>query len=496
LDPNIILRVEGIDKSFPGTQALSQVHLDVSKGEVHGLVGENGAGKSTLMNIISGVHQPDRGKIVFLNREVFFNNPCEAQEAGIGFVHQELSLCQHISVAENIFMGRLPEGPLGFINKRKLYKATQELLDLFKTTIKPTDITLDLNVAEQQIVEIAKSLSLDCKLLILDEPTSSLTKAETITLYQIIRDLKKRGMAVLFISHRMADIFEVCDYVTVLRDGKFVNTFCVAETTSDKVVSNMVGREINQMYPDKSEAMGDELLRVCNLNRGGFFRNINFYLKRGEILGFSGLVGAGRTEVARAVCGIDPIDEGEVYLNGQKLDISCYSDALREGVCYLTEDRKRQGLFLKLSVQQNITVTEIDNISRHLLIPNDKELEIASTYVDKLGIKVSGLRQKVDSLSGGNQQKVMLAKWLSLNPKVIFMDEPTRGIDIGSKVEIHNMLRRLAKEGIGIIVISSELPEIIGMCDRVIVMHEGVISGEVTEAEICENKIIRLASGQ
>ncbi len=496
MDSKIILHLAGIDKSFPGTKALTQMHLDVFKGEVHGLVGENGAGKSTLMNIISGVFRPDQGKIVFLGKEVSFDNPREAQEGGIGFVHQELSLCQHISVAENIFMGRLPKGPMGMINKRDLNKKTQELLNIFKTSIKPTDTTGDLNVAEQQIVEIIKALSLNCKLLILDEPTSSLTETETITLYKIIKDLKNQGIAVLCISHRMADIFEVCDRVTVLRDGKYVNTFSIAETTPETVVKNMVGRELLHLYPDKSESAGEELLRVSSLSRRGFFQNITFTLKRGEILGFSGLVGAGRTEVARAICGIDPVDSGELHLNDRTLDIRSYGDALKEGICYLTEDRKQQGIFLKLTVQQNVIAANIDNLSGCFSIIKDKEKETTEKYINKLNIKVSNLKQKANNLSGGNQQKVMLAKWLSLNPKVIFMDEPTRGIDIGSKAEIHNMLRQLSNEGIGIIVISSELPEIIGMCDRVIVMHEGKITGEVSGESICENKIIMLASGQ
>jgi ribose transport system ATP-binding protein len=496
LDKNCILKVEGISKTFPGTKALSAVKIEVMEGEVHAVVGENGAGKSTLMNIISGVFQPDEGRIFFLNNQVKFANPSEAQAAGIGFVHQELALCQHISVAENIYMGRFDKGCLGIIKKKKLFADTIELLKMFNVNIKPDEKIGNLNVAEQQIVEIAKSLSLRCRLLILDEPTSSLSESETNILFNIIRNLKEQGIGVLYISHRIVEIFEVCDRVTIFRDGHYINTFNVPETTPRQVVECMVGRELNHLYPEKSADAEENLLEVRNLTKKGVFTDISFAIRKGEILGFSGLIGSGRTEVARAVCAIDRFDSGEIYILEKKTNFKNYQDAIKKGLCYLTEDRKQQGLFLNLSVKDNINVTMLEEISKRLIISSGKETENAMAYIQKLGIKVSAVSQQINSLSGGNQQKAMIAKWLSIHPKIIFMDEPTRGIDVGAKAEIHEMLRQLSNSGIGVVIISSELPEIIGMCDRVIVMQEGSIKGEVKGTEISEKKIIMLASGQ
>ncbi len=491
-----ILKVENITKTFPGTRALSSVGMEVGKGEVHALVGENGAGKSTLMNIISGVLMPDQGSIDFMGKPVKFSSPKEAQDAGIGFVHQELALCPHISVAENIFMGRCETGVLGIIKRRKLYSDTEKQLEMFRSEIRPDVKAGSLNVAQQQIVEIAKSLSLNCRLLILDEPTSSLSESETAILFDIIRDLKKKGISVLYISHRIAEIFEVCDRVTVLRDGHYINTFSVAETTPTKVVESMVGREISNLYPDKSAEAGDTLLEVKGLSQPGVFSDISFKLKKGEILGFSGLIGSGRTEVARAVCGIDDYKSGEIWVNGFRTHFKDYSQAISSGLCYLTEDRKQQGLFLNLSVKNNINAAMVDRLKGRLIIDRKKETGNADDQVKELNIKVSSIAQRIDSLSGGNQQKTMIAKWLSIKPRIIFMDEPTRGIDVGAKAEIHNILRELSNMGIGVIIISSELPEIIGMCDRVMVMHDGEIKGEVKGEEITEKKIIMLASGQ
>ena len=490
------LEVENITKIFPGTKALSSVKLQVKAGEVHALVGENGAGKSTLMNIISGVFPPEEGTIMFQGQPVRFSSPCEAQAAGVGFVHQELALCPHISVAENIYIGRYDTGPFGFIKRKKLYADTAELLKRFKTNIRPEELVGDLNIADQQIVEIAKSLSLQCKLLILDEPTSSLSDTETEILFSIIRNLRDKGISVLYISHRIAEIFEVCDRVTILRDGCYINTYNVSDVTPRQIVEGMVGRELKDLYPPKGSKAGESMLNVSGLCREGIFRDISFELRRGEILGISGLIGSGRTEVARAICAIDKLDAGEIDYLGKRTRFKNYSDAIDHGLCYLTEDRKQQGLFLNLNVKNNINVAIIDSLSRHLILQRKKETENANAYVKRLNMKVSGIGQLVSSLSGGNQQKAMIAKWLSVNPSVIIMDEPTRGIDVGAKSEIHTMLRELSNNGIGIILISSELPEIIGMCDRVIVMHEGRITGEVSGSEITEKNIILLASGQ
>ncbi len=491
-----ILKAEGISKSFPGTKALSGVHIEVKAGEVHALVGENGAGKSTLMNIISGVFPPDEGNICFMGRDVLFGSPREAQNAGIGFVHQELALCQHISVAENLYMDNLPVNFMGIVDWKKLHDDTETNLKPFKCDINPEDLIKNLNVGEQQIVEIAKSLSLDCKLLILDEPTSSLSEAETENLFRIIRQLKEEGLGILYISHRMAEIFEVCDKVTVFRDGVYINTFNISETNPRQIVSCMVGRSLDNLYPDKSKKIGSVMLEVKGLTKKGAFNDINFSLRQGEILGITGLIGAGRTEVARAICGIDSIDKGEIYLEGKKVVFKDYGNAIKQGVCYLTEDRKHQGIFYNMNIKDNINAANVDGISNNFIVTQNIENELASDYVKKLNIKIVDLKQKISSLSGGNQQKAMLARWLSVNPRLIFMDEPTRGIDVGAKAEIHNMLRELANEGIGIVLISSELPEIIGMCDRVIVMHEGQVSGQLESGELSERKLILLASGQ
>lgn len=494
-----LLEVRNISKTFPGTKALDQVSLKIKKGEVHALAGENGAGKSTLMNIIFGALSPDEnsGKIFLEGTEVSFASPKEAQKAGIGFVHQELAVCEDVTVAENVFMDRFPESKGGLIDYNSLYSQTAEILNLFNSEIKPDQLVGSLKVADQQIVEIAKALSLDCKLIIFDEPTSSLTESETKDLFKIINNLSEKGISVLFISHKMSELFEICDKITVLRNGKYIDTDNVSQVTSRQIVNKMVGKEIDNMYPEKSKDIKEnKLLEVQNLNQKDNFKDINFNLYEGEILGISGLVGAGRTELARAICKIDSVDSGDVYLEEEKLDINNYEQAIEKGLCYLTEDRKEEGLFLNLNLKENISAAKINEITEHLLISAKQEKEIANKFANDLNVKFSDLKQEAASLSGGNQQKVMLAKWLAVNPKVIFMDEPTRGIDVGAKAEIHGRLRKLADQGVGVIIISSELPEIIGLCDRVLVMYEGEITGELVEDEITEDEIIKYASGE
>ena len=490
-----ILKVENIYKTFPGTKALKDVSLELAEGEVHAIVGENGAGKSTLMNILSGVLQADKGgKIFFYDKEVKFNFPREAQEKGVGFVHQELSLCPHVSVAENIFMGRAPKNKFGNINFKKLYQKTTEILSLFDSDIKASEIVKNLNVSERQIVEIAKALSLNCKILILDEPTSSLTSIESEKLFKVIRSIKKKNIGILYISHRLEEIFKVCDRVTILRDGFKINSFAVDKTSSEILIENMVGREINNFYPEKSKFTEQVIMSVSKFNKKGVFEDINFNLKKGEILGFAGLIGAGRTEVARAICGIDTFDGGEVFIEGKKVKINSYNSTIELGLGYITEDRKNQGLFLKMNVRENISAASLQKVTKNMLIKKDLERINSNKLIEKINIKVSNIEQKMNSLSGGNQQKVLFAKWLNINPRIIIMDEPTRGIDVGAKAEMHRMIRELAESGIGVIIISSELPEIIGMCDRVIVMHEGKITGEVSNDNITEKNILMLAS--
>ncbi len=473
---------------------MNNVSISVKKGEGHALVGENGAGKSTLMNIIGGVYPATSGSVEFLGKEVKFHDTKEAQEAGIGFVHQELNLCPHLSAAENIYMGRMPKST-GGINWKNLYKEADELLTRLNADFKSNAIISSLTVAQQQIVEIVKALSLDVKLLILDEPTSSLTEKEAKLLFKIIKEIKSQGISILYISHRLEEIFEVCDSMSVLRDGEKVNDVNVSEVNTDQIVQMMVGREIKDMYPPKTDRIGDVFMEVKNFTREGVFKNVSFEVKKGEILGFYGLVGAGRSEVMRSICGIDPHQGGEVFIEGEKLSISSYKDIINKGVGYITEDRKSQGLFLYKSIMQNVSAAILEKVSKGAFIQASSERQVAKEYSEMLAVKCSSLNEDVNDLSGGNQQKVMIGKWLAIGPKLLILDEPTRGIDVGAKSEIHKLLRKLCNEGMCIVIISSELPEVMGMSDRVVVMHEGVVCGEVTGNEINEENIIIYASG-
>lgn len=489
------LEVKNITKQFPGTMALNDVKLQIKKGEVHALCGENGAGKSTLMNLIGGVLQPTKGQIFFEGKKINPKNPKEAQEIGIGFVHQELSLCTHLTAAENVFIGRLPKKG-DKIDFPRLYKESDEILSKFGAGFSSKTLVSDLNVSEQQIVEIAKSISLNCKFLILDEPTSSLTDKETTKLFEIVKDISSQGISVLYISHRMAEIFEICHRVTVFKDGTYVTTMNTSEINSDDIIYAMVGREIANLYPPKSSGFGEEILKVDGLTSRGIFKDISFSLRKGEILGFAGLVGAGRSEIMRGLCGIDPKDTGVVTLNGEVMSFKTYQDAVSQGVCYLTEDRKSQGLFLEMSIKNNMSSANLKAVSDGLLLNDRKETQLVETYVSKLNVKIPGVNYPISSLSGGNQQKCLIGKWLSINPKIIIMDEPTRGIDVGAKCEIHLLLRKLSEQGVGVIVVSSELPEVIGVSDRVAVIHEGQLAGILSGEQASEENIMKLASGQ
>lgn len=491
-----LLEVKNITKVFPGTTALSNVRLEVRQGEVHALCGENGAGKSTLMNIIGGVFPPTSGEIFFDGKRIAPKSPKEAQDIGIGFVHQELSLCPHLSAAENIYMGRLPiKG--GIIDAKKLYEDADAVLSQLNAGFKSSVLVSELTVSEQQLVEIAKSVSLNCKLLILDEPTSSLTDKETTRLFELVKELREKGISMLYISHRMAEIFEICDRVSVFKDGTYVTTMNTSEINSDDIIKAMVGRELGTLYPPKSSKIEDEnpILTVHNIS-GSLFHNISFNLRRGEILGFAGLVGAGRSEVMRGLCAIDGVPDGKITLNGKDQKFKTYRDAISAGICYLTEDRKTQGLFLEMSIRQNMSSANLDGVSSGMWLDRKKENKMVGEYVKQLAIKIPGVEYSISSLSGGNQQKCLVGKWLSLNPKVIIMDEPTRGIDVGAKSEIHNLLRKLAEEGVGVIVVSSELPEVIGVSDRIAVMHEGELAGFLEGDNVSEENIMKLASGE
>ncbi len=489
-----LLSVEGITKTFPGVRALDDVSLEVRPGEIHALVGENGAGKSTLMNVVCGVFPPDSGRMRFLGAPYAPASPRDAQDLGIGLVHQEMALCPHLSISENVFLDRIPKRRLKLVDYRRAESLTARLLQDFNVDLDPRRAVRELSLASQQVVEIVKALSLNCRLLILDEPTSSLTEGETQSLFAIIRGLRQKGIGILYISHRLAEIFSLCDRISVLRDGRHVQTKNVSETSPEEIISLMVGRSIGDYFPDKAAARGREVLRVADLARRGAFAGVSFALNEGEILGFAGLVGAGRTEVARAVCGIDAYESGRVYLEGRPVRIASFRQAIAAGIGYVTEDRKAEGLFLNMSVARNISATVLRQITARLLIRPEREDELGRRFVTRLGIRTPSLAQRVMNLSGGNQQKVMLAKWLATNPRILFMDEPTRGIDVGAKVEIHNFMRQLSRQGVGIVLISSELPEIIGMCDRALVMSEGRVTGELAGPEITEENIMRLAS--
>ena len=497
MEQQAVLEVKGIKKSFGATTALCGVDFSLKKGEIHALVGENGAGKSTLMNIIDGVLPADAGEIFIEGQHVNIRNPHEAQEFGIGFVHQEIALCPHVTVAENIFMSEINNSKKFTVNYKQLFERAANILKPL-ADIDPKIIVSELSVSNQQVVEIAKALSMNCKILILDEPTSTLTESESVALFKIMKSLKEKGIGIIYISHRMAEVFGECDRVSILRDGVYIGTYNVSETNSKDVVSKMVGREISDIYPVKNKKEVSDsppLFEIKDFSDGDRFEKISFEFKEGEILGLAGLVGAGRSEVAQAICGLRKRITGDVYYKGEKVEINNPKDAINNGIVYLTEDRKSLGLFLELSIKANISAMKIPNISKHGIVYKNLEDKQGKTYADMLGIKCNSIDLPVSSLSGGNQQKVLLSKLLTVKPKIIIMDEPTRGIDVGAKAEIHKLLRQLVNEGMGIILISSELPEIIGMCDRVVIMHEGIISGEIDSKELSERKIIQLASG-
>lgn len=497
MSDDILLEVKGIEKSFNGVKVLKGVNFTLKKGEVHALCGENGAGKSTLMNIIDGVLTPDKGSIYVSGKNVEIKSPYQAEKLGIGFVHQEVALCPDVTVAENIFMARINNSKNITVNYNKLYKKAAEMLVPLEK-IDPSKKVSELSVSKQQIVEIAKALSTNCSILIFDEPTSALSENESKALFKIISELKAKGIGIVYISHRMAEVFSECDRVSVLRDGEYIGTYAIKETNPVDLVNKMVGREISDIYPPKSDQVSTKsevLFEVNDLSDENRFKNISFNLKKGEILGFSGLVGAGRSEVAQAICGLRPKKSGSIRLNGRELKIMTAADSINEGIVYLTEDRKLEGLFLDLNINQNVSAMRDENVSKNGFMDNKKEVKQGNSYIEKMGIKCRGGEQRVGSLSGGNQQKVLISKLLTVNPKVLIMDEPTRGIDVGAKSEIHKLLRNLANEGLGIILISSELPEIVGMCDRVVVMHESIINGTVGIEEMNESSIIQLASG-
>lgn len=492
-----VVEVMNISKKFGGTQALKDVSIAFYPGEFHAIMGENGAGKSTLMNIIGGVYKQDNGEIIINGEQVDIDSPHESQRLGIGFVHQEIALCTHVSVIENIILGM--EDKHHMLKKNFGKELLDKTLGLFNTSIDPLEKVANLTTSYQQIVEIAKALAADSKLIIFDEPTSSLTEAETETLFKVIKHLKSEGIAIVYISHRMNEVFTYSDKVSVLRDGCIIDTLRTADTREDIVVRKMVGRELSKAYPPKAGeklAGAKEILRVEGLSsEDGGFSDISFSLHENEIFGIAGLVGAGRSEVVKTICGLIRKDSGTITHLGENIEFKNYQQAIDHGIVYLTEDRKVEGLFLDYSIAMNMSALDLSNISSRTILNKKAERRESGRYIKKLSVRCRGPEQKVGSLSGGNQQKVLLSKLLAVKPRIIILDEPTRGIDIGAKLEIHHLIRELANSGVGVIVISSELPEVIGSCDRVMVMYEGRQSGFLQSDELSEEAIIHLASG-
>jgi ABC-type sugar transport system ATPase subunit len=493
--------MEGISKAFPGVQALDNVDFEAACGEVVALVGENGAGKSTLMKILCGAYYKDAGPIFLHGQETEIESPYHAQQLGIAIIYQEFNLTPNQSVAANIFLAREPRQSglgrfLNFVDRHRMEREAQEHLNRVGARVPATALIRDLSVAQQQMVEVAKALAVDARIIIMDEPTSALGEDEVETLFEIIGTLKGQGITIIFITHRLEEVFRIADRVVVLRDGQRVGSMPISEATPDKVIHLMVGRELTAMFHKEKAQIGEPLMEVRGLTRRGLVEDVSFTLRRGEILGFAGLVGAGRTETARLLFGVDRKDAGEIWLDGKQARINSPVDAVEVGLGFVPEDRGLQGLVLKLPVLENIVLPTLNDHSRAGWMDQRGLRNTAQTYVDKLNIRTPHLRQKAMFLSGGNQQKVVLAKWLALQPKVLIMDEPTRGIDVGAKAEVHALMSQLAQAGMGIIMISSELPEILGMSDRVLVMHEGRAAAILDQAEATQEVIMAYASGE
>ena len=492
---DVILTMKGIDKSFPGVHALDHVDLEVRKGEVHALMGENGAGKSTLMKVLTGIYHKDAGTITYEGKEVEFTNPREAQDAGIVIVHQELNMMGHLTVAQNIFIGReYMNGKL--IDDKKMNEEAKKLFDQLGINIDPKETMSRLTVGKQQMCEIAKAISHDAKVIIFDEPSAALTEAEIEELFKIIRDLRDKQMGIVYISHRMDEIKVITDRVTVMRDGGYVGTLITKDSTKDDIINMMVGRVIYEDPKTESQVAPDApvVLKVEHLNAGRMVKDVSFELHKGEILGFSGLMCAGRTETARALFGADPKDSGDIYVNGQKVEIKTPQDAVKCGIGYLSEDRKRFGIVVDKTVAENSTMATMENFMKGIFIDKKKEKDVAQEYVEALKTKTPSVDQLVVNLSGGNQQKVVIAKWLVRNCDILIFDEPTRGIDVGAKSEIYHLMNELVAEGKSIIMISSEMTEILRMSDRIVVMCEGRKTGELGIEEATQERIMHAAT--
>jgi len=490
-----ILELKDIAKYFPGIKALDNVDFTIRTGEVHALIGENGAGKSTLVKIMTGVYQPTKGKILIEGKEVQFRTSHDAQAAGVVAIHQEASMFSELTVTENIFMGHHIRRKGGTLDWKAMREHTRDLLERMELNINPDTLIKNLGTAQRHMVEIAKALSVDAQLVIMDEPTSALSLKEVEELYKIIRQLKDQGKAIVFISHKFNEIFDICDYFTVFRDGQYIGEGEVGQSSIDEIVKMMVGRSLSQMFPKREALIGEAVLDIKNLSLPGYFKDVSFTLHKGEILGFFGLVGAGRSEVMRTIFGIDKKSEGSIILNGKEINITSPRMAMHNGIAYVPEDRQEQGAILEMSLAQNITLPQIDKLSRFGILDSKSEKNVTEEYGNKMEIKAASWKVNANTLSGGNQQKVVLAKWLATNPRILILDEPTKGIDVATKAAVHEFVSEMAAEGLAVILVSSELPEVLGMADRTVVMHEGRVSRILSREESNSDNVILAATG-
>ncbi|MDQ0929508.1 ribose transport system ATP-binding protein [Bacillus atrophaeus] len=484
-----------IHKAFGKNQVLSGVSFNLKPGEVHALMGENGAGKSTLMNLLTGLHGLDKGSIRINGKETYFSNPKEAEQNGIAFIHQELNIWPEMTVLENLFIGKEMTSKLGILNTKKMKALAKKQFEKLSVSLSLDQEAGKCSVGQQQMIEIAKALMTKAEVIIMDEPTAALTEREINKLFEVIASLKKDGVSIVYISHRMEEIFSVCDRITIMRDGKTVDTTNISETSFDEVVKKMVGRELTDRYPKRRPELGDIVLEVRDASKKGNFEHVSFHVRSGEIVGISGLMGAGRTEIMRALFGIDRLDSGEIWLAGKKTNIKNPNDAVKKGLGFITENRKDEGLLLDTSIRENIALPSLTSFSPKGVIDQKREASFVELLINRLTIKTASPETHARNLSGGNQQKVVIAKWIGIGPKVLILDEPTRGVDVGAKREIYTLMNELTDRGVAIIMVSSELPEIIGMSDRIIVVHEGKISGEVASREATQERIMTLATG-
>lgn len=485
----------GICKSFGANKVLGGVNLHVRPGEVHALMGENGAGKSTLMNILTGIHRADAGTIMVDGKKVTFKNNKDAEEHGIAFIHQELNIWPNLSVLENLFLMNQPKTRFGTIDFKKMREMAEAKCQEIGIDLPLDEIAGECSVGQQQMTEITRSLMLDAKTVIMDEPTAALTERETDRLFEVMKKLKNKGVSIIYISHRMEEVFANCDTITVMRDGQTISSRPTEETNMDQIVGDMVGRVMSEYYPARTNVPGDEIFRVEGFTQPGVFRDISFNLRKGEILGVAGLMGAGRTEIMRAIFGVDPHESGKLYFEGKEIHIKNPRDAIRHGFGFITENRKTEGLILDFSIERNIALPSEERLAQSHVINDKKEFDFSSELSKRLGVKAQDINLPASTLSGGNQQKVVIAKWVGMHPKLLILDEPTRGIDIGAKKDIYDLMNELTAKGVSIIMVSSELPEVIGMSDRILVIHEGRAAGIVEHKDATQTRIMTLATG-